>query len=124
MSGGALYQQNQCQYKDRTISSELLTHFTHFLCTRTHSIPFWRILPLHHTLFRVCSYLSSMAPRTRRAQRMVRNQAEGGLNGSNVSLGHATAPDVNSVNVAAQDVLHNDQTPINLKGEFETSCQT
>jgi hypothetical protein len=65
-----------------------------------------------------------MAPRTRRAQRTVTSQAEGGLNGSNVSLEHATGPNIpSSVNVADQDILDNNQTPTNLTSEFETSCQ-
>ena len=80
-------------------------------------------LPLSIMLFFVFfSYLLSMVPHMRCAQKTVGNHAEGGLNGSNVSLGHATGLDVNSVNIASQSVLH-DQTPTNLKGEFKTSCQ-
>ena len=79
--------------------------------------------PLSITLFFIYfSYLLLMAPCTCPAQKTVGNHAEGGLNGSNMSLGHATGPDVNSDNIASQSVLH-DQTPTNLKGEFKTSCQ-
>ena len=56
MSGGALYQQNKHQYKDRTISSEILTHSTHSLCTHMHAhFPFLSgaSSPLHHTLFHI-----------------------------------------------------------------------
>jgi hypothetical protein len=65
-----------------------------------------------------------MAPRTRRAsKRAVRNQAEGGFNGSNTSLEYATGLSVsNGVNVAGQHILDNNQTPTNLAGGFKTSC--
>ena len=52
--GGALYQQNKHQYKYRTISSEILTHSTHSLCTHMHAhFPFHSgaSSPLHHALF-------------------------------------------------------------------------
>ena len=94
-------------------------------CAHAH-IPVFNSHPYTFTtlIFVFVLIFLSMAPRTRRAQRTVRNQAEGGLNGSNVSLEHATGPNTSSsVNVAGQDHIDNDQTPTNLMGGFETSCQ-
>ncbi|KAI9444390.1 hypothetical protein BJY52DRAFT_1194415 [Lactarius psammicola] len=50
-----------------------------------------------------------MAPRTHRALKAMRNQAEGGLDSSHVSLEQATSPDVlNRVKVVGQDVINKD----------------
>jgi hypothetical protein len=124
---GALYQQNEYQYKDETISNESLTHSTHSLCTHTLSLQYFLAIltPLPRSFpFLLLSIVdgTSHTPSAENCEESGRGG--GGLNGSNVSLERATDLSVlDTVNVAGQDILDSDQTPTNLTGEFKATCQ-